>query len=49
MYYSLDGERFIPSESTLVMEPELTPVLYAFVDDELLNLASLIFPVIRPD
>jgi len=48
IYYSLDGENFFPYENSLVLDPELELVLYAYADDEVLNRASLVYPVCRP-
>lgn len=50
LYYSLDGETYRPVTGTLSVDPDVTPVVYAFADDTLANRApSRAFHVPNPN
>jgi hypothetical protein len=48
VYYSLDGSEYQPYTGTLLLNPDQTPVLYAFADDNVANRSSLEYVVPTP-
>ena len=42
IYYSLDGAQYRSYTGPLLVDPVLTPRLYAFADDNLANRSSLV-------